>query len=307
MPKICYVPKKFRHDALDIIDKANEIADNYAAQGYDLTLRQLYYAFVSRDLLANTEANYNRLGNIINDARLAGLIDWDRIVDRTRWVRDNSHWASPQSIMRSVVDSYATEKWATQPERPIVMIEKDALVGVIQGVCQELDVAFFSCRGYTSQSEMFSLAQRLRGFIRKGQVPVILHLGDHDPSGIDMTRDIRDRLTLFVEHHGGDAPEVDRLALNMNQIDLYSPPPNPAKVTDSRFSNYSDKYGFESWELDALDPPVISQLVRDAVMAHRDETLWAEAEAKEELSRKQLDTVRERWEEVVDYLDDTDE
>src|SRR6185437_6838425 len=250
MPKICYVPKTFRKDSIEIIGKAIAIAEAYAQQGYELTLRQLYYQFVSRGWLQNTESNYHRLGNIINDARLAGLVDWNYLTDRTRWVRENSHWSNPTRIMDSVVTSYAHEKWLGQPERPIVMIEKDALVGVIQGVCEELDVPHFSCRGYTSQSEMWSISQRIRGYIKKGQRVVILHLGDHDPSGIDMSRDIQDRLALFISHDQGeeDVPELDRLALNIDQIQQYNPPPNPAKATDSRFRDYADKFGYESWE-----------------------------------------------------------
>lgn len=311
MPKIAYVPKKFNDEWLRDIQRANQIAEEYAAQGFDLTLRQVYYQFVSRAWIPNTEQSYKRLGKIINDARLAGLIDWNHLTDRTRWVRDNSHWTSPESIMDSVVSSYATERWANQPERPIVMIEKDALVGVIEGVCQELDVPYFSCRGYTSQSEMWSLSQRMRRFIRNDQVPVILHLGDHDPSGVDMTRDIRDRLDLFVTYHGGEAPEVDRLALNMDQIDQYDPPPNPTKLTDSRASGYIDAYGYECWELDALDPPVIAALVREAVMAHRDEERWEEATADMEKERTYLTRVRDKWDTVVEFLaeehDDKDE
>jgi len=305
MPKICYVPKTFRKDSIEIIGKAIAIAEAYAQQGYELTLRQLYYQFVSRGWLQNTESNYHRLGNIINDARLAGLVDWNYLTDRTRWVRENSHWSNPTRIMDSVVTSYAHEKWLGQPERPIVMIEKDALVGVIQGVCEELDVPHFSCRGYTSQSEMWSISQRIRGYIKKGQRVVILHLGDHDPSGIDMSRDIQDRLALFISHDQGeeDVPELDRLALNIDQIQQYNPPPNPAKATDSRFRDYADKFGYESWELDALDPTVISDLVRTAILAHRDDDLWDDAVADEDEKRTQLQDVRDRWQEVVDFLD----
>src|SRR6266404_3995669 len=99
MPKIKYIPKKFTAASKTMIDNANAIIDDYAAQGYDLTLRQLYYQFVARGLLENTNENYKRLGSIINDARLAGLIDWDRITDRTRAVLTLAHWSDPASII----------------------------------------------------------------------------------------------------------------------------------------------------------------------------------------------------------------
>ena len=163
------------------------------------------------------------------DGRLAGLIDWNRIVDRTRNLEGNSHWGNPGEIMRSAAHSFRLDKWANQPYRVECWIEKDALRGVIAGVCNELDIPHFSCRGYTSISEMWVAARRLQHWIARGQTPVILHLGDHDPSGVDMTRDIFDRLQTFM---GG--AEVKRLALNWDQVEMYNPPPNPAKLTDSR-------------------------------------------------------------------------
>lgn len=207
--KKCYIPKNFSSNSLGVIAQANTIIDAYEAQGFDLTLRQLYYQFVSRGLIPNKDTEYKKLGSIINDARLAGLIDWTRISDRTRNVRSLSHWANPAGVIESALASYHLDYWRGQSYRPEVWIEKDALVGVIEGVCQEFDVPYFSCRGYTSQSEMWSAGQRLLRTRRNGQKPLILHLGDHDPSGIDMSRDIFDRLDLFT----GDVP-VDRLALN---------------------------------------------------------------------------------------------
>ena len=100
MPRICYIPKNFRKKSLEVIAAANRIIEEYAAQGFSLTLRQLYYQFVARDLLPNTKRSYKRLGEIINDARLAGLVDWDQITDRTRNVRSNGHWSSPSDIIR---------------------------------------------------------------------------------------------------------------------------------------------------------------------------------------------------------------
>src|SRR5579864_7879084 len=99
MPKIAYKEFNFRAPTLAIVKKANEIIAEYAAQGFDLTLRQLYYQFVSRDLIPNTQKDYKNLGSIINDARLAGMIDWETIVDRTRELRSLSHWSDPSEII----------------------------------------------------------------------------------------------------------------------------------------------------------------------------------------------------------------
>ena len=284
MPKILYIKKRFSQASLNIIANANAIITASSQQGYKLTLRQLYYQFVSRDLIPNQQKAYKRLGSIINDARLAGLIDWDAIEDRTRNVRSLAHWDSPGDIVSACAKQFRYDKWASQEYRPEVFIEKDALVGVIQGVCNDLDVSYFSCRGYTSQSEMWAAGQRLIEIAENGQIPVILHLGDHDPSGCDMTRDIVDRLNLFV----GNKIDVRRLALNFDQVQEYNPPPNFAKQDDSRYQGYAVQFGDESWELDALEPAVISDLIRDAVLSLRDEDKWEEEVEREREAREKL-------------------
>lgn len=290
MPKIKYEDKNFRKDTLAIIDNAITIISDYQAQGFNLTLRQLYYQFVARGLLANTEQNYNKLGNIISDARRAGLIDWNAIEDRTRYLRQLPSWDNPQDILKSARDSYHRDLWVNQDKRLEVWIEKDALVGVIESVCQENDIPFFSCRGYVSDSEIWSGAvNRIWKYHNKNQDTIILHLGDHDPSGIDMTRDIEARLNLFTYNQTN--LEVRRIALNMAQIKQQNPPPNPAKITDTRYDNYVRDYGLESWELDALEPQFISNLIKEEVDKERNIDKWNELYQLQESERKQIDNL----------------
>lgn len=299
MPKIEYVPKRFGEASMDIIRTAEAICNDYASQGLDLTLRQLYYQFVSRALIPNNDRQYKRLGEIISDARLAGLIDWYHIMDRTRTLRGNNYVDSPADVINSVQYGYLTERWADQDTRVEVWIEKDALVGVLDSPCDDMDVRYFSCRGYTSASAMWRAARRLSAYEADGQRTVVLHLGDHDPSGIDMTRDIQERLELF-----GACTEVRRIALTMQQIGQYNPPPNPAKLTDARAQSYISTYGYESWELDALDPRTIGDLVRNTVLEYRDEDRWDAATSQMEEEQSQLREVSERWPEIRRFLAD---
>lgn len=296
MPRITYETKNFKPETQAIIAKAAEIVADYSRQGYSLTLRQLYYQFVARGLLANTERNYDRLGVIVSEARRAGLIDWNAIVDRTRNLRRLSSWDNPQDLLTQAMKQYHRDLWATQPYRLEVWIEKDALVGVIQDICNELDVPYFSCRGYVSDSEMWSAAAvRMQDHIDNGQDVVVLHLGDHDPSGIDMTRDIQERLCLF----SFDAPiEVKRIALTMAQVEEVNPPPNPAKIKDSRYESYVSRYGYESWELDALEPRYISDLILDEVESYRNNARWQEEVRIQEEQRGQINQVIKKWEEL---------
>lgn len=182
--------QNFHPKTLGLIHLANEIIERLAAQGYSLTLRQLFYQMVSRDVIPNKQSEYKRLGEALNHARLGGLIDWDAIEDRTRNIRGVNHFVDPTQVLRAAADSFRLDKWANQPNRLEVWVEKDALVQVLEKACTPLDVDFFSCRGYTSSSEVYGASKRLLRYLEDGQTPVIIHLGDHDPSGIDMTRDI---------------------------------------------------------------------------------------------------------------------
>ena len=288
-----YIAKRFGEDAIARIGTVNEIIEEYQKKGFSLTLRQLYYQHVARGLISNDLQSYNRLGGLVNDGRLAGLISWTAIEDRTRNLMGLKTYDDPAQLLRSVQGDYRTDLWKDQLWRPEVWVEKEALADVVGQICNRLRVDFFACRGYVSQSEQWRAGQRLAGYTIKGQRPIIFHLGDHDPSGIDMTRDNEERLAMFA----GTQIMVVRLALNMEQVDRYKPPPNPAKVTDSRFESYQRKYGNESWELDALDPGVIQDLILSNVMRVRDEKLWNVALANEVAEKQMLSDMIDEMEE----------
>ncbi len=294
MPKIAYITKRFNSKARATIEHANAIIAEYDSAGFTLTLRQLYYQFVSRELLPNNMRSYKSLGNIINDARLAGHIDWEAIEDRTRHVRKRSHWDDPADVIESAAASYGMDLWEGQDTRAEVWIEKDALVGVIERVCTKWDVPYFSCRGYTSQSEVWRAAMRHRSH---GCDVRVIHLGDHDPSGMDMTRDIQDRLRLF-----GAPSTIQRIALNMDQVKRYKLPPNPAKHTDARFAAYEQEYGEESWELDALDPKGMETMIEDALTEIVDLRRWKRCYAQQEADRTLLNETSDKWADVKDFI-----
>jgi hypothetical protein len=334
MPHTCYIPKKFTKAHQEIIDKADEICAEYASSGLQLTLRQLYYQFVARGLIANRQSEYKRLGDILNDARWAGQLDWDYLIDRGRNLVGLSHWEDPSKVVERAAETFHTDLWAPQGRRVEVWVEKDAAIGVIENVCQANDVPYFSCRGYTSASEMWKAGNRLRFHIESGEQVTVLHIGDHDPSGLDMTRDITDRLrtvihTDWAKMHMGpgrwsrgqikasmreamrakgskiedrETPwEVRRIALTREQIETYDPPPNPAKQTDSRFAAYMEETGLdESWELDALDPYVMQDLIQDHVDGLKDEGKWSVATAEMETGRATLKNVARNWTRIAE-------
>lgn len=298
MPKIPYIVKRFNAGSRAIIEHANNIIEDYAEQGLTLSLRQLYYRFVASALIPNTQKDYKRLGSVINDGRLAGEIDWDAIEDRGRNLIDRAHWGSPANIIRAAAQGYAIDKWEGQEDYVEVWVEKQALESVIDRACSPLDVNCYACKGYTSQSEMWRAAMRFNEQRADDRRCVIIHLGDHDPSGLDMTRDIYNRLNLVF----GVNVEVDRIALNMDQVTAFSPPPNPTKMTDSRAEGYIAEYGYESWELDALDPAALNTLIQDAIRDRLDQDLFDEQVEREEDERKEIMIVSSSWSEISKTL-----
>lgn len=332
MTKITYESKWRPGPAIKAtILQADEICREYAASGYGLTLRQLYYQFISRDLLPNSERSYKNLGNAITKGRMAGMIDWNHLTDRGRnaalpYYSDET----PAEIIRSASYGYVLDRWSTSPVRVEVWVEKEALGEVVSRAANRLQVGSMACKGYMSASEMWAAAQRFGRYIAQGQKVMLLHLGDHDPSGIDMTRDIRDRLSTFIggDHTqqaygqaldetgwdwgyaeaaledlatslgGGrsevtDVFEVERIALNMDQIQQYDPPPNPAKLTDSRGTGYVDLYGPSSWELDALPPDVLNTLITDKIREHLDADAYNAVGTEQQRIRDIMDEAAE--------------
>ncbi|EAD1944892.1 TPA: hypothetical protein IQA52_001645 [Listeria monocytogenes] len=294
MSKIVYKEMRFRADSLALIEKVNQIIKEYHRQGYELTLRQVYYQLVANGIIENKERSYKNLGSLISNARLAGLIDWNAIVDRTRFLRGFNYETSPEDAIERLSQRYGTDPWAGQKNHVEVWVEKDALVDIVGQASNKLNVDYFSCRGYVSQSAMFRSARRLADWQLAGKDITILHLGDHDPSGIDMSRDIEERLATF-----GIFPDVKRIALNMDQVDEYTPVPNPTKLSDSRAADYISQFGYESWELDALQPRIIDDLISRHINPLIDWDLMESVKEECEEERRQLETVSYHWANII--------
>lgn len=282
--------KRLNQETLQLIDRVNDIIEEF--NGYSMSVRQVYYQMVARGFTGgeNSGKMYNRIQGVINTGRMQGLISWDAIEDRGRNLRGLNTFESVDQILKAARNEYRIDLWKDQQWRPEVWIEKDALSGVISGICNRLRVNFFASKGYNSQSEQWRAGRRLAGYVQKGQRPIIFHLGDHDPSGIDMTRDNQERLSLFA----GVPIIVQRLALNMSQVEEFNPPPNPAKITDSRSSDYIERYGDESWELDALSPRYIETLIEQAVLKIRDPDVWNMSLANENHDLEKFDIMLEQ-------------
>lgn len=304
MAKEKFIDHKFQVDSLKIIGIANEILNDYRGMGYRLSLRQLYYQLVARDFIENSVKSYKRIGNLISDARMAGLIDWAMIEDRNRETVIPTTWDSPAEIVRAAANSFRVDRWEGQPCHVEVMVEKDALSGILEPVCRQLHVRFTANKGYSSSSAMYEAGKRIgRAWHDADKEIHIFYLGDHDPSGIDMTRDIRERFHLFSSARF----EVHRLALNYEQVEVWQPPENPAKETDSRYAAYRDEFGESSWELDAVEPRTLAGLVREGIEQLIDHDKWDEVMMREDSMRGDLNFFADEYEKKEELLRDQEQ
>lgn len=280
-----YEDHKFKPESLRLIDVMNTIVDEYIAANYRLTVRQLYYQLVARGVIPNTERSYKNTTSLVNDAKLAGLMDWEAIEDRTRSFIRRQRWDSAASIVRAAADSFHMDMWADQPCRVFCIVEKEALAGVLDRACRAYDVPLLAARGYPSGTV-------LREFCVADIMPYcgeqavrILHLGDHDPSGIDMTRDLQERLSMFLEIAD---PEIRRKALNLDQVEKWKLPPNPTNPKDARFAGYVRKFGRKCWELDAIEPEELQAICKRSIERLIDWPKWDRRKAEIAATSKRI-------------------
>ena len=240
-----------------MLDTVNTILEEYMDDGYVLTLRQLYYQLVSKDIIPNNDREYSKLSNILKKGRMAGIVDWSAIEDRVRKPKLPYWVTGVEDAINDTVEQYRLNRMKGQPKTIEVWVEKDALSSVLYRVTEKYHIRLMVNRGYSSVTAMYDASMRL------SSGDVILYFGDHDPSGMDMIRDVRERLAEFNKEI-----DVIPVALTMEQIKKFNPPTNPAKITDPRAKWYIEEYGRVSWELDALPPKELIRLVEEAILEH---------------------------------------
>jgi hypothetical protein len=298
--KIAFRNVRLSKDNKIRLEMINSIIEEYQAQDYRLTLRQLYYQLVSRDVIPNKQSEYSKLSTLLKEGRMGGIVDWDAIEDRLRRPDKPASWDSPSDIIDSCISQYQLPRMNGQDNYIEVWVEKDALSGVLSRVTYKYHVPIVVNRGYSSVSAMYDAYNRFIKAYRNNQKIKLLYLGDYDPSGIDMIRDIRARITEFLEGSGkweeGDDVneyfEVIPIALTRAQVNQYKPPPNPAKMKDPRAAGYVAKHGSKSWEVDALRPEVLNALLTKNIEMHLDMDLYQDIVDNEQEDRDKLERVK---------------
>ena len=270
--------ERFKHIGMykksqDLLERAVNILDDYYRKGYRLTIRQLYYQLVSRNIIENKDSEYDKISRLMTSARMMGAADWDAIEDRLR-VADLPYYVSGiKEALQDTIDTYRLDRQLGQPYHIEVWVEKDALSGVFSPVTREYHVPLLVSRGYTSVTAVYDASKR---FMNRDAL--VLYFGDHDPSGLDMIRDIRERLVEL----GCSTFEIMPLALNLKQVQLFNLAPNKVKDEDNRSKAYIREYGKECWELDALPPDYLRKLVKDKIEENMDLEIYSQMIREEE-------------------------
>ncbi len=268
-----------------------------------ITLRQLYYRLVSRHLFDNTENSYKRLSRIMVKARESRDVPQNCLEDRSRRIlgRGDSGYSSAQDFLKqrlaSLQDSWRSftmPKWEDQPNYILVSLEKDALSRLVSDIANQYAVRTFPTRGYPS----FTYVQRMASYMRnrlKDKPTIVLYFGDFDPSGVDIERDLTERLQKY------DSGEfrVRRVALTRDQIVRYSLPPMPVKRSDVRTPSFVASYGNEAVELDALDPNTLKLLVAQSIAGCIDLDAWRKREEEIESLRQWIRKKLENMENLL--------
>lgn len=285
--KISGISHLWQTTAEELFSQIDEVVDYYISVGIKLTNRQLYYQLVGKDLITNADEVYKKVCVFLTDVRYAGLIDWEAIEDKEREPHKHGEWSNIKSLVQSAIYSYRLPRWDDQEYYLEMYCEKKAGINVLQPIADEYHIYFGFNKGYSSASAMYDLAKRIMEQIENSKMVIILYFGDHDASGLDMIRDINERITEFLVE--GEYPvkpdfKVIPVALTMEQIKKYNPPPNPAKITDPRAKWYIEKFGEESWELDSIDAMELRRIAENSILRYIDiekYNAWVKRETRE--------------------------
>jgi len=252
------------------------------------TIRQLFYRLVSIQALENSTPHYHKLIRVMTLAREREAIPFEWIGDRSRPTYAPNVFDDLEDGLRALRAGYRRDCWQGQPSHVEVWAEKDAITGAIQPVADELGVTIRVSRGFTSTTRVHEIASEFAAI----SMPVhVYYLGDHDPSGRAIERDLCERISSY----GGVFSGFERLAILGEDIRAFDLPPLRVKASDSRAAGFRRKFGNRCVELDALPPGELRRRIRKAIESHIDWEAWSRALAVEEAEKESIENFVGRW------------
>jgi len=282
-------------DYTRIVELVREVMGQYP---FKPTVRQVFYRLVSPpyQVIPAKSSAYKYYDAQMVRARERGDLPRDAFTDTSRRSLGGDYgYRSPEEFLEALREAARPEKftrpmWDTQAAVVEVWVEKDALAMLLNSIAEEYRVPVFASRGY---SPFTLLDKAVNRFQEKGGV--ILDFRDHDPSGLDMCRDVQERLTRY----GGRFRYVP-VALSYDQVQSFNLAPNPTKRADPRAEGYVAEYGDECWELDALPPDELNRLVDEAIRGEIDWEQWADTEDRITMDRDILEEPLRKAREALD-------
>jgi hypothetical protein len=257
----------------ELIERAAELL----RQHHPMTVRQVYYRLVSRQVIENTRSAYQAVSKALVAARREGLIPWAHIEDRLRRPRCAPMWSGLPDYAGTAAGWYRRNVWDSQPVRIEAWLEKDALSGIFEDELDGYGVPLNVGRGFDGWDSIHNAARRL------GDEDVVLYFGDFDPSGEDMVRSLRERLA-----DQGARPEIVKCALTSCDIEAYELPADLTKASDSRSAAFVAKWGDVAVELDALPIEVLRERIVTEIESRMDLAALQSVHALEEEERQRL-------------------
>jgi hypothetical protein len=263
------------------------------AEEKPMTLRQLYYRCISAGLIENSQREYQRLGKVMTRLREGGEVPRTWIVDHVRSTLKPSSWSGLADFADTVRDAYRKDFWNSLNHHVEVFVEKDAIAGTIQQVTTEYDVALRVCRGYASVSFAGEIAETWSRITK----PIFAYyLGDFDPSGFDIERDLRQKLSRYS---GGCSFYWTRLAVRSDDFDDFDLIRLPVKKRDPRARSFVCEHGDYGAEVDAISPNELRHRVQQAILSHVDMSRWQKLQEVERLEQESVARIATAWADSV--------
>jgi len=270
-----------RQESKAILAQVQNILNEY---DYPLSVRQIYYQLVARQIIENIENEYRKLSRLTVIGRDEGILDEEKFADRLRQIQQPNTWIDLNDFMETVKDAYRRDSWTEQPDYIEIWIEKDALRNVVAPVTERYGVPLLIVRGHVSRTAIYQAYQR---YAEKNDKDCYLYyFGDFDPSGLTIYQSLVKRLSGF--NNGNLDITFERVALTQEQIDKYNLPPAPAKKTDPNTSRFIKQHGDNVVELDALPPDELIALVQESIEQHIDMDIWNESASIEAQETEEL-------------------